>query len=193
MSIEEQPAHDERTGLRPERTRTITWGDPLVGAKAARTMSGLDYLRAMARDEFVLPPIMATLGIEVAEIAEGRVVFTVEPAEYHYNPIGVVHGGLACTIFDSAMGCAVHTMLPAGVGYTTLELKVNFLRPLTRDTGRVRCEGTTIYVGGRVATAEARLFDASGKLYGHATTTCMVFRNGAGDRAAAPTARQQDG
>ena len=81
------------------------------------------------------------------------------------------------TLFDSAMGCAVHTMLPADVGYTTVELKVNFLRPITLQTGRLRCEGTTIHVGGHIATAEARLLDTSGKLYGHATTTCMIFRN----------------
>lgn len=191
MSGEEQPEHDERTGLTPERTRTITWDDPLVGAKAARTMSGLDYLRAIARGDFPPPPIMLTLGIEIDEIAESRVVFTVEPAEYHYNPIGVVHGGLAATLCDSAMGCAVHSTLPAGVGYTTLELKVNYLRPLTLRTGRVRCEGTTIHVGGRVATAEARLFDAAGTLYSHATTTCLIIRPGATERAL--SARQQDG
>ncbi|HEY0035194.1 MAG TPA: PaaI family thioesterase, partial [Longimicrobium sp.] len=99
--------------------------------------------------------------------------------EYHYNPIGVVHGGLAATMADSAMGCAVHSTLPAGAGYTTLEFKINFVRPLTRDTGRVLCEARTIHVGGRVATAEARVTDAEGRLYAHATTTCMVFRPGA--------------
>jgi uncharacterized protein (TIGR00369 family) len=158
------------------RTRTVSWDDPMVGAKAAPAMSGLDYLRAMARGELPPPPIMPLMGIQIGEIAEGRVSFTVEPAEYHYNPIGVVHGGLACTLFDSAMGCAVHSTLPAGAGYTTLELKVNFLRPLTRETGRVVCEGSVIHVGNRIATAEARLHDAAGKLYGHATTTCMIFR-----------------
>src|SRR3954465_15384391 len=86
-------------------------------------------------------------------------------------------GGLECTLLDSAMGCAVHTMLPAGIGHTTVELKVNVLRPITLQTGRLLCEGTTIHVGSRIATAEARLLDTSGKLYGHATTTCMIFRN----------------
>jgi len=170
------------------RTRAYTWDDPMIGARAAQTMSGLEYLHAVQRGELPGAPIAATMGLDIVEIGEGRVVFAVAPAEYHYNPIGVVHGGLAATLFDSAMGCAVHTTLPAGVGYTTLELKVNYLRPLTRDTGRVRCEGTTIYVGGRVATAEARLFDAAGTLYGHATTTCMIFRDGA-----TPRTRQQDG
>lgn len=175
------------------RTRTFTWEDPLRGAAAGQAMAGLDYLRAMARGELPAPPIMAALGIEIDTVEEGRVAFAVEPAEYHYNPIGVVHGGLAATMFDSAMGCAVHSTLPAGVGYTTLELKVNYLRPLTRETGRVRCEGTIIHVGGRVATAEARLFDAAGALYGHATTTCMIFRPGVGATERAPAARRQDG
>ncbi len=90
-----------------------------------------------------------------------------------------MHGGLAATLCDTAVGCAVHSTLPAGAGYTTLELKVNFIRPLSVDTGRVFCEGRVIHVGGRVATAEARVTDAAGKLYAHATTTCMVFRPGA--------------
>ena len=158
------------------RTRTFTWEDPLVGARAARGMPGIDYLRAIERGEISVPPLMRTLGIGGAEFEEGRAVFWVEPAEYHYNTIGVVHGGLASTLCDSAMGCAIHSLLPAGAGYTTLELKVSFVRPLTRETGRVECEAKTIHVGGRVATAEARVTDAAGKLYAHATTTCMVFR-----------------
>ena len=158
------------------RTRTVTWDDPTIGAQAAPTMSGLAYLQAMARGDLPAPPIMHLMGIEIAEIAAGRVSFAVEPAEYHYNPIGMVHGGLACTLFDSAMGCAIHSTLPAGVGYTTLDISVNFTRPLTSTTGRVLCVGTVIHSGGRVATAEARLTDAAGKLYGHATTTCLILR-----------------
>lgn len=159
-----------------ERTRTFTWEDPMVGANAARTLSGLEYLLAMGRGELPFPPIMAALGIGVVEAEEGRVVFEVEPQEYHYNPIGVVHGGVASTLCDSAMACAVHSTLPAGTGYTTLELKVNFVRALTRETGRVTCEGRIIHVGGRVATAEARVVDAEGRLYAHATSTCLVIR-----------------
>lgn len=163
------------------RIRTVRWEDPRPGAEAARTMSGIEYLRTMARGELPAAPLADLVGFEVSEIQEGRVVFERVPAEYHYNPIGAVHGGLACTLFDSAMGCAVHTMLPAGVGYTTVELKVNFLRPITAGTGRLLCEGTAIHVGGRIGTAEARLTDESGKLYGHATTTCMIFRGSARD------------
>ncbi len=160
-----------------ERKRMVTWEDPTAGVEAAAKMSGLEYLRAIARGELPTAPMADLIGFDFSEIEEGRVVFECTPAEYHYNPIGVVHGGLACTLFDSAMGCAVHTMLPAGVGYTTVELKVNFLRPITLKTGRLLCEGTTIHVGRHIATAEARLLDTSGKLYGHATTTCMIFRD----------------
>ncbi|HEX9370051.1 MAG TPA: PaaI family thioesterase [Roseiflexaceae bacterium] len=159
-----------------QRTRTIAWDDPLVGARAAATMPGLDYLRAMGRGELPFPPIMALMDMGVVVAEEGRVVFSVEPAEYHYNPIGTVHGGVACTLCDSAMGCAIHTTLPAGTGYTTLELKVNFLRPITATTGRLLCEGKVIHVGGRTAIAEARMTDEAGKLYAHATTTCLILR-----------------
>ncbi len=161
---------------RDGRTRKVTWEDPTAGAGAATEMSGLEYLRAIARGELPAAPMADLLGFALHEIEEGRVVFECVPDEYHYNPIGAVHGGLACTLFDSAMGCAVHTMLPAGVGYTTVELKVNFLRPITAKTGRLLCEGVAIHVGGRIATAESRLHDEDGKLYGHATTTCMILR-----------------
>ena len=159
-----------------ERAFTVRWEDPRPGAEAARTMSGLEYLRALARKELPGAPLAHLMGFGFSEVEEGRVVFECVPGEHHYNPIGAVHGGLACALFDSALGCAVHTKLPAGAGYTTVELKVNFVRPLTAQTGRVLCEGRTIHVGGRIATAEARLTDEAGKLYGHATTTCMIFR-----------------
>ncbi|GAC1445895.1 MAG: hotdog fold thioesterase [Pyrinomonadaceae bacterium] len=165
----------EKQDVAQNRVRTIEWQDPLLGVHAARELSGIEYLRAMMRGEVPPPPIALVLGITVESIEEGSVVFAVEPAEYHYNPIGTVHAGLACTICDSAMGCAVHSTLPAGVGWTTLELKVNLVRPLTVRIGRVRCEGKVIYVGGRTATAEAKIFDAQDKLYAHATT-CMIFR-----------------
>lgn len=159
-----------------ERTRTFSWQDPMVGAKAGVSMSGLEYLQAIGRGEIAIPPIMALMNIDGFEVEAGRVVFSVVPAEYHYNPIGIVHGGLGCTLADSAMACAIHSTLPAGVGYTTLELKINFVRPLTIATGRVFCEGKVIHAGNRVATAEARLTDEADKLYAHATTTCLVLK-----------------
>ncbi|MCU0494711.1 MAG: PaaI family thioesterase [Chloroflexaceae bacterium] len=158
------------------RTHTFSWEDPMIGAKAARNLSGLELLQAIGRGEIPPPPFMAALGITAVDVEAGRIVFALEPAEYHYNPIGSVHGGVTATICDSAMGCAIHSTLPAGVAYTTLEIKVNYVRPITIASGRLQCEGKIIAVGSRVATAEARLTDGDGKLYAHATTTCIVLR-----------------
>ena len=165
------------TSDKTERTRTVSWEDPLSLAEAARGLSGLEYLSKIVAGELPRPPISALMNFGLAELGEGRAVFTVEPAEYHYNPIGVVHGGLAATLLDSAMGCAIHSTLPAGAGYTTLEIKVNFVRPMTAETGIVRCEAQVIHIGGRTATAEGRVLDESGKLYAHGTTTCIIFRS----------------
>jgi uncharacterized protein (TIGR00369 family) len=158
------------------RTRMISWEDPRALAEAGRGLSGLEYLQKIVAGELPRPPIGALMNFNLTELSEGRAVFTVEPAEYHYNPIGVVHGGLAATLLDSAMGCAVHSTLPAGGGYTTLEIKVNYIRPMTAETGRVRCEAKVIHVGGRTASAEGRVVGESGKLYAHGTTTCIIFR-----------------
>jgi uncharacterized protein (TIGR00369 family) len=160
----------------PPRTRTYSWNDPVAAASEGRELSGIEYLRGIAEARLPSPPIAATLDLRLLEIEEGRAVFGAEPREFHYNPIGVVHASLAMTLIDSAIGCAVHTLLPAGVGYTSLETKVNFVRPLTRETGPVRCEGTVLHAGSRVATGEARLLDASGKLYAHGTSTCLILR-----------------
>jgi len=159
------------------RTHTISWEDPLAGAQFGRTMSGLVYLKAMLEGVIPPPPISALMDMKITEVSEGRVVFSALPAEYHYNPLGTVHGGMAATLLDSALNCAIHSMLPAGTGYTTLEIKVNFLRPMTRETGIVYCEGEVIQVGKRVGTAEGRITDADGKLYAHATATCIILRS----------------
>ena len=160
-----------------ERTRIVTWQDPAPVGKEAFSMAGAAFLRAIAERKLPPPPIANLMGFDIEEVGEGRVIFGVEPQEYHYNPIGMVHGGLAATLLDSAMGCAVHSMLPKGAAYTTLEIKVNYIRPMTAETGRVRCEAKMIHVGGRTATAEGRVIDDSGKLYAHGTTTCIVFRS----------------
>ncbi len=159
------------------RTRTITWEDPMSVAQQGRQMSGIAFLRALLEGTLPPPPMARLLGIQLVEVDEGRVVFAAQPGEQHYNPIGVVHGGLAATLLDSAMGCAVQTLLPAGTGYTTVELKVNLVRALTRETGEVRAEGKVVHLGSRVATAEGRLVDMHGKLYAHATTTCLIFQS----------------
>jgi uncharacterized protein (TIGR00369 family) len=140
-------------------------------------MSGLEFIRAVFERKLPPPPIAATMDFSGAEVEEGRVTFVGEPSEFHYNPIGVVHGGFAMTLLDSALGCAIHTTLAQGEGYTSLETSVNFVRPITSETGRVRCEASVLHRGGRVATAEGRLIaEKTGKLLAHGTTTCMIFR-----------------
>jgi uncharacterized protein (TIGR00369 family) len=139
------------------------------------SMAGLDFVRAIFEGKLPAPPIMQTIEPFDSTAEPGVVVIHSTPGFRHYNPIGLVHGGYAATLLDSAMGLAVHTMLPAGTGYTTLEFKISFIKGMTRDTGPVRTEGRTLNVGRRAATAEARITDAKGRLLAHATTTCLVF------------------
>jgi uncharacterized protein (TIGR00369 family) len=157
------------------RSLTVSWDDPQAAFAAGVKLAGLDYMRELIAGRIAPPPIMKLLGYRLAEVGEGLAVFECEPGEQHYNPIGVVHGGLAMTLLDSAMGCAVHTRLPLGKGYTTLEVKVNLVRAITTQTGTVRAIGKVIHFGGKTATAEARLEDAAGKLYAHASTTCILL------------------
>jgi uncharacterized protein (TIGR00369 family) len=166
---------DNETGP-AARSRTYTWEDPMPGAEAGRRMRGIEYLHAIRDGRVPAPPIAQTVDMRLVEVEEGRAVFECKPAEYHYNPLGVVHGGLAATLLDSAMGCAVHSTLPVGAGFTTLEIKVSYLRALTSQIGTVRAEGWIIKAGGRVAVAEGRVIDAAGDLYAHATTTCLILR-----------------
>jgi uncharacterized protein (TIGR00369 family) len=158
------------------RSRTLVWQDPVATAAAGATMTGMEYMTAIVSGEMPPPPIAVTMRLRPVELAEGRVVFEGEPGEEHYNPIGVVHGGYAATLLDSALGCAVHTTLPAGVGYTSLGLEAKYVRPITRDTGRVLCEATVLHGGRKQATSEARLTAAdSGKLLAHGQATCMIL------------------
>ena len=158
-----------------KRTLEVRWEDPVQLANTARTMAGIDFLRAMRDGKVPHPPICAVLDYRLVEVEPGHAVFEISPGEQHYNPIGVVHGGIAMTLLDSAMGCAVQTQMPAGGGYTTLEAKTNLVRPISSETGRLRAIGKVVHVGKRVATAEARLEDPSGKLFAHATSTCIVL------------------
>jgi len=137
--------------------------------------SGLELMQLMAAGELPPPPIAQTLGFRLVEAERGRAVFECEPAEYHYNPIGVVHAGLAMTLMDSAMGLAFVTTLDEPVGWTTLEVKSNFTRALTIETGLVRCTGSVIHLGRRVATTEARIEDVQGRLYAHGTSTILIL------------------
>ena len=147
----------------------------VVPLEQARSMDGLSLFQAMAAGRLPAPPIAKVLGFKVAEVELGRVVFTYTPVCDHYNPLGTVHGGIAATLLDSVMGCSVHTTLKAGTGYTTLEIKVSYVRAMTDKTGPVRVEGKAINVGSRVATAEGRMYDENGRLLAHGTTTCLLF------------------
>jgi uncharacterized protein (TIGR00369 family) len=159
----------------PERELTVTWRDPSELAARARESSGVDFLRAIVAGELPKAPIQELLGFSLDEAAEGRVVFSLEPGEQHYNPIGSVHGGVAATLLDSAMGAAVHSTLAQGSGYATLEVKFNLVRAITADTGRVIAEGNVIHAGKTVATVEASLRSAAdGKLLAHGTSTCLI-------------------
>lgn len=158
------------------RTRTFSWDDPLEMAAVIADLSGLERMRRVIAGELPQSPIARLMNFLMVEAGDGRAVFEGVPEEYHYNPIGMVHGGFAATMLDSAMGCAVHTTLPARVAYTTLELKLNFLRPVKTDTGLVRAIGTVIHAGRTTALAEGRLVSADRTLYAHATTTCLIFR-----------------
>ena len=158
-----------------ERTRTYSWEDPFALRDVMAGRSGLELMQMMVSGEIAAPPISHTLGFRVVEAKRGEAVFECEPAEFHYNPIGIVHAGLAMTLMDSAMGLAFVTTLDEPVGWTTLEVKANFTRALTVDTGVVRCTGTVVHAGRRVATTQARLEDAEGRLCAHGTSTILVL------------------
>jgi uncharacterized protein (TIGR00369 family) len=147
----------------------------VVPAQTLLAHDGLSFLKAMIAGEIPPPPMTETLGFSLVEAESGRAVFEGQPKFAHYNPIGVVHGGFAATLLDSALGCAVHSTLAKGEAYTTLEFKINLVRPLTAETGPVRAEGRIVHRGRKVGTSEAKLTDRDGKLYAHATTTCMIF------------------
>jgi uncharacterized protein (TIGR00369 family) len=157
------------------RSRTYEWEDPSITAAAVGRTSGLDFLREMQAGGLPGPPITATLDFTLDEVDEGRVMFSITPGEEHYNPIGSVHGGVYATLLDSAAGCAVQSTLPPGMGYTSLDLTVKFLKRITADTGRVRAIGTVVSRGRQTALAEAKLVDSEERLLAHATSSCMLF------------------
>jgi uncharacterized protein (TIGR00369 family) len=157
------------------RQRLVTWHDPSTGAARIPTMSGMEYIRAMIDGTVPSPPIAELMRMTLTEASVGTATFTCEPDESHYNPIGTVHGGLVCTLLDSAVGCAVQTTLPQGKGYTSVEIKVNYLRPVHAHTGTLTCVGTVTKPGSRVAFAEATVTDGTGRLVATASSTLLVF------------------
>jgi uncharacterized protein (TIGR00369 family) len=166
---------ETRAPFRTE-TRTVTWAPPgQVDLGALLELDGLAQLQAMRTGDAPPPPIMSTLGITDLRAELGRVVVEMPAAEFHYNPLGGVHGGVLSTLLDTAAACAVHSTLKAGEFYTSLDLNVKFLRPVTVESGLLTCEGTVLQRGRRTALAQAQLTDEAGKLVAHATSTCMIF------------------
>jgi uncharacterized protein (TIGR00369 family) len=157
------------------RSRTFTWSDPSINAGELAGRSGLELIQAMIAGELPSPPIMHLMDMDRMEAEEGRIVVTMRAQEFHYNPLGGVHGGVLATLLDTAAACAVHTTLPAGVGYTSLDLNTRFLRPASVASGTLRCEGTVMSRGRRTALAQAHLTDEAGRLLAHATSTCLLF------------------
>ncbi len=160
----------------PKRERTFSWDDPLQSAKKAAHLAGSDFLQAITEGAIPTPPIMHALDIKIGTLAKGQVTFTFLPQEFHYNPIGTVHGGVITTILDSAMGCSLHTLLPAGTVYTTLEIKVNFIKAITIKSGELTATGKVLHNGSRTALTDAQLTGADGTVYAHATSTCLVMK-----------------
>lgn len=161
-----------------ERRRTFTWSDPSASGSQLGRRSGLEVLQAMISGELPPPPVFNLIGMDRMEVDEGRIVVYASVQEYHYNPIGSVHGGVLATLLDTAAGCAVHSLLPAGTGYTSLDLTTKFLRPATVASGELRCEGTVISRGRSTALSQAQITDAAGKLVAHAVSTCLLFDAG---------------
>jgi len=157
------------------RRRTYHWQDPRAAAAQMPDMTGLEFLQAMRNGRLPRPPISAALGYRFTSVSDGEAIFTLEPGEHLFNPIGSVHGGVYAVLLDSAMSCAVQTRLPRGVGYTTLEYKINLVRPMQLDSGPLQAIGRAVHVGRRVGTATGELVDEAGKIYAHGSTTCLIF------------------
>jgi len=157
-------------------SRTVSWTDPAEYASHWETMSGLEFLRALRDGSIEEPPIAMLVGFRIIEVEGGRVAFEFTPSEWHYNFSGNVQGGVPSSVIDAATGSAVYSLLPAGVRYTSLDLKVNYVRPITLESGPLRCEAWTVHMGTRTGIAEAKLTDGQGRLYAFGTSTCMIFR-----------------
>lgn len=159
----------------PEQSRTVTWHDPLRSAAAGQALSGIDYLNAMVDGRIAPPPIAQLMQMDLTEAAPGRVVFTCRPDQSAYNPIGAVHGGLVCTLLDSVLGCALHSTLPAAKGYTSVEIKVSYLKAVRASSGLLTAVGTVVKVGSRVGFTEGVVTDESSALVATASSTLLVF------------------
>src|SRR5688572_25750501 len=157
------------------RSKTVEWYDPLAAAAAGSRLSGIEHLQAVAEGRLPPPPIAGLMGFDLVTVSDGEVVFRCTPDESAYNPIGVVHGGLVCTLLDSVCGCAVQSQLEQGTGYTSLEIKVSYLRPVLADTGELTARGWVTRRGRRASFAEGDVRDPQGRVVATASSTCLVF------------------
>jgi uncharacterized protein (TIGR00369 family) len=155
---------------------TKTNDETLSFAAARKVMSGIEYMRKLVAGEVVPSPMSRLLNFQLVDVDEGRAVVQAEPSVDHENGLGIAHGGLAATLLDTALGCAVNSIMPAGKVFTTLEMKINYTLPITKDTGVVTCEAHVVHAGSRTATAEGRIVDSKGRLYAHGSATCILFR-----------------
>jgi uncharacterized protein (TIGR00369 family) len=157
------------------RSRTFSWENPLANLDKLGGRTGLELFQAMIAGELPPPPIMKLMDMERLTAEFGSVTVTLRPQEFHYNPLGGVHGGVIATLLDTAAACSVHTTLPAGVGYTSMDLTTKFLRPVTVESGLLTCTGSVLSQGRRTALAQAQLTDEQGRLLAHATSSCLIF------------------
>ncbi|MDT5053555.1 MAG: hypothetical protein QOF66_1921 [Mycobacterium sp.] len=168
-------ATDTNADWGPQRSKTVTWHSPGPSTAKGLAMSGVDYLRAMVDGDLPQPPIGGLMQFEIAEVEPGRVVFTCVPDESAYNPIGAIHGGLICTLLDSVTACAIHSTLPQGKGYTSIEIKVNYLKAVRLSSGLLTATGTVVKSGSRVGFAEGVVTDGGGAVVATATSTLLIF------------------
>lgn len=160
-----------------ERTKTIFWGDPQSNKRdAVSSISGLDYLKAIKEERISPPPVANLVGYKICDIDNGYAAFELNPAEYHYNPFATVHGGILSTLLDTTMAASVLSTLPKSFSCTTIEIKVNFIKPVTAETGILKCEARPIHVGKKLATVEGKIKDKNGVLHAHGVSTCSILR-----------------
>lgn len=160
-----------------ERTKAISWGDPQKNRRdAISSISGLDYLKSIKENRISPPPVANLIGYKIYEVDNGYAAFELDPAEYHYNPFATVHGGILSTLLDTSMTASVLSTLPIGFSCTTIEIKVNFIKPVTSETGILKCEATPIHVGKKLATVEGQIKDKNGALCAHGVSTCSIFK-----------------
>ena len=159
-----------------ERIRTVTWDDPRITARDVTSISGLDYIKSIKDGKIRPPPIDILIGCKISQIDKGHAVFELEPGEYLYNPFATVHGGIASALLDTTMTATILSTLPIGFSCSTVEIKVNFIRPITSKTGMLRCEAKPVHVGNRIATVEGKLKNRQNRLFAHALGTCIIFK-----------------